>query len=362
MKLQPMSSAPAFLKAGFLGFAGTGKTFTAVELALGVREVFALEGPLAFFDTESGSDYLRGRIEAETGVPLLGLKGRNIDQAIEFVKACVAQGVSAAVVDSVTHLWRNLLDGYLDSQNAYRERKGWDPKKGLEFSDWGPIKRRWAPFADLVINAPLHLIICGRAGHVYDFETDQAGKKTLVKTGVKMKTESEFGFEPSLIVEMTREEDFETRTQLRRALVTKDRFAVLDGRTTTNPTREFFRPHLELLIPGSHQEVDTSGPRFVVGDGRDEWAAERKQREILCEEIKGEMVAAYPGQSAADKKAKADLLMRHLNTRSWTAVEQMNSHRLQAAFIAIRHELTGEGPMEDADELPDLRPGKDEEE
>ena len=358
MKLEPMSSSPAYLKAGFLGFAGSGKTYTATELALGVREFFELEGPLAFFDTENGADYVRARIEAETGQPLLGIKGRNIDQAIEFINACVQQGVSAAIVDSVTHLWTHLIEAYLKSRNDFYKRKGWNKRQtGLEFQDWGPVKRRWAPFADLVTNAPLHLIIAGRAGFTYDHELDDQGKKQLVKTGIKMKTESEFGFEPSLIVEMSREEDFKDRTQVRRALVTKDRFSVIDGATAVNPEFSFFEPHVRLLVPGSHKPVDTDGPDFELDDegGDDGWANEKRQREIYCEEIKGELTAAYPSQSAADKSAKSDLVYTHLNTRSWKKVEGMKSHQLYAGLLAIRQAINPE-PEEPEDELPDLRP------
>jgi hypothetical protein len=40
-------------------------------------------------------------------------------------------------------------------------------------------------------------------------------------------------------------------------------------------------------------------------------------------------VNAYPGQAAADKKAKADLIHMAFGTRSWTAVESLDSKRLR---------------------------------
>ena len=40
-------------------------------------------------------------------------------------------------------------------------------------------------------------MIAGRAGYDYDYEQREDGTgKDLVKTGIKMKTEGEFGFEP----------------------------------------------------------------------------------------------------------------------------------------------------------------------
>ena len=42
-------------------------------------------------------------------------------------------------------------------------------------------------FTDLFINAPIHIILCGRAGYEYDyFEDQETGKKNLEKTGIKI--------------------------------------------------------------------------------------------------------------------------------------------------------------------------------
>jgi hypothetical protein len=46
--------------------------------------------------------------------------------------------------------------------------------------------------------------LCGRAGYEYDHEENEDGGKDLIKIGTKMKAEGEFGFEPSLVIEMER--------------------------------------------------------------------------------------------------------------------------------------------------------------
>jgi hypothetical protein len=61
MALKSITSA-GHLKAGFLGFAKSGKTHTAVELALGTRDFLKLTGPIAMFDTERGSEYWAPRV------------------------------------------------------------------------------------------------------------------------------------------------------------------------------------------------------------------------------------------------------------------------------------------------------------
>ena len=73
------------------------------------------------------------------------------------------------------------------------------------------------------------MIVCGRAGFEYDFQEkeDGSGRKELVKTGVKMKAESEFGYEPSLLVHMERASDLKDLSKVHReASILKDRGAL----------------------------------------------------------------------------------------------------------------------------------------
>lgn len=343
-----------FLKAGFLGFAKSGKSYTSALLAVATRRHFDECGPIAMFDTEGGSIYLRPTVEQLTGAKLLAKRARSFDDLMAWGRACVEHRVSVAIVDSITHPWRELCDSYLAQLNEkrasgkYRNR----PQTKLEFQDWGTLKSRWALWTDFYLNSPLHIIIAGRAGYEYDMEErdDGSGKKDLIKTGIKMKTEGEFGFEPSLLVSMEREQFLgDRRTILRTATVLGDRFGVIDGKTASFPSTDdretalaaiyqFFRPHLECLTSGAHATVNTSSQTdFGLNtDGDDDWQAERRQRVILCEELQGEILRLYPGQTAAEKKAKADLLSETFETRSWTKVEGLNSRLLRQGLESIR--------------------------
>src|SRR5262249_59364853 len=118
-------------------------------------------------------------------------------------------------------------------------------------------------------------------------------------------------------------------------------FGSPDVNTATDPMFTSFLPHVQLLTPGAHAAVDTAvkTDTGVDEEGSDAWARERKTRVILAEEIQGELVAAYPGQTAAEKKAKADLISALFGTRSWTAVENLDSARLRAGLAALRERL-----------------------
>jgi hypothetical protein len=111
---------------------------------------------------------------------------------------------SVIIVDSITHVWRDLQESYLARINDDRKRYKKYPLASLEFQHWGPIKRMWGEFTDLFLSSRAHMIVCGRAGNVYEYQEkdDGSGKKELITIGTKMATEKELGYEPSLLIEM----------------------------------------------------------------------------------------------------------------------------------------------------------------
>lgn len=382
--LETLDAGQGVLKGGFLGFQGGGKTMTAILLAIYTRKLFNLKGPIALVDTENATAYVAPIVEELTGLKLVGKRTRSFEDLVALSKECQAAGVSVMVGDSMTHFWRSLCDSYLAGMNQSREAfyktKGWKfkPKASLEFQDWGPVKKRWSEWTDQYLNSPMHIIICGRAGYEYDFSTDEeSGKKELIKTGIKMKTEGEFGFEPSLLVEMTVDQIPDSKNpgkfqQVRTATVLKDRFATIDGAVFTfqgnkkkdgGPDRaadlaavgKAFHPHLALLNPGAHSTVATEVKPMEVDEvGGDDFARERKTRTILCEEAQGLIVSLYPGQTAAEKKAKVEIIEACFGTRSWTAVESMDSEKLKVALTALRQfvEKTKQTVEKANDDLP----------
>jgi len=363
MPLTKLSNDQGFLKAGFLGYQKSGKSYTATKLAIGVRSFFKLPGPIAFYDTEAGSGYLAEMVRKETGMDLLGVRARSFESLMQFAKDCLAEKVSVAIVDSVTHPWRELCDSYLAQLNERRKEKRLYPLQKLEFQHWASIKAMWEPWSEFFLNSPLHMIVCGRAGAIWEFEkNEESGRKELVKAGTKMKVEGEFGFEPSLLVEMERDQQPDGQggfKLIHTATVLGDRFSILDGQVSVNPTFEFFKPHVAMLRAGAHSVVDTTNKTTTGADieGNTGWERERRERTILCEEIMGDIVSKYPGQSADEKKAKADLISQIFGTRSWTKVENMQADVLRDGLIRLRSHLgiATPGPVssnETEDDLP----------
>lgn len=344
--LQKLGGGQGYLKAGFMGAAGSGKTFTSSVLAVGTRAHFKLLGPIGIFDTESGSEYVAKKIQKATGVEPVGLRSRSLSDLLEVAKECEQSGVSVLIVDSMTHIWRECCDSYLQAVNKVRSNNNMTALQKLEFQHWSAIKDKFGKWTEFFLNSKMHIIVCGRLGYDYEFEENESGKKELIKTGVKMKTEGEFGYEPSLLVVMEimqqREGGKLTANISRRATILKDRFDVIDGKQFENPNFDTFKPHIDLLTPGAHAPIDTAAKteHNVNTEGASAWDRERRQRTIVSEEIQAALVRAWPGQSAAEKKAKAELLEKHFGTGSWTKIESDTpSAKLLDGLKTLREEL-----------------------
>lgn len=332
----------AYLKAGLMGFAGSGKTYTATEIAIGLVKLMKAKNlpgadkPVFFIDTETGSDWQQPRFEAE-GIELQVLKSKSFADLAQAMKE--AEGnASVLIIDSITAFWLEFTETYQRIKNR---------KRGLEFQDWAYLKKEWrAKFTEPFVNSPLHVILCGRAGFEYEHYTDEAGKKQIEKSGVKMKAEGELGFEPSLLVFMEREQDLDKNKVIHVAHVYKDRRTdakSLDGKSFKNPKFKDFLPHIEFLNLGGQQlGIDTTRSSAAIietQEGRDQNSLQRK---IVIDEIESLLVSHYPSTGAADKKAKIDLIRKHFNA-AWTEIELvMPLFDLRVGYDSLHVELEKE--------------------
>lgn len=334
----------SYLKGGIFGFAGSGKTFTAHLIALGIHQTTKSEKPVGMLDSETGSDALVHKFKAAQ-VPFKVKKSRafkDLKPAIKWAE----ENLSVLIIDSITHFWTDLQESYLqDKQARFRKRfPNRKPPDDITFPDWRFLKRTWGEFTDLYLNSKVHIIICGRAGYSYDFFTDDNGRKQLEKTDTKMKTETEMAYEPPLLIEMIKEkygQTIEGKMWTHKAIILKDKFDAIEGRSFNNPTFNDFKPHWELLnVGGEHYGVSTeNSEKIFETNEHDDFPEYRKQKDILLEEIQGEITAAYPSQSATDKKAKADLVYKVFHTRSWIKVTSMSMDDLKEGLITIQKTL-----------------------
>lgn len=331
----------AYAKVGFFGFAGSGKTYTAADFAIGLVKLMKSRGipgadkPIYMLDSEGGSDWVKPMIEGE-GIEFFTAKTGAFSDLIAAMPEAQREA-SVLIVDSLSTFWVEFTDTY---------RKVKKRQRGLEFQDWAYLKTEWRQkFVNPYLNAPVHMILCGRAGYEYDHYTDEAGKKQIEKSGVKMKSEAETGFEPSLVVLMERETDMETKKVSHVAHVLKDRRTdgkTLDGKTIKSPCFKHFLPHVEWLNLGGEQlafDASRTSAAIIPADVRRENNA--TLREVVIEEIKNLLSDTFEGRSDAAQKAKREAIEKYL-APTWKEVESLMSlDELRMGFNNMHLALTG---------------------
>jgi hypothetical protein len=316
MILKPAIS-PSYFKCGFFGSTGTGKTFTAAKLMSQFIAEYCKGSQLAMFDTEPSAGFVAPMVKKITGKELLVCSSRSFSDLIEFTDDCI-KNQYVAIVDSITHPWRQLCTDFLEAKKSRVQGAGGRKETTrLSLKDWGPIKDIWNTFSEKFVFSPIHFCICGREGDAWDTVTDEEGNENMQKTGVKMKTETEFGHEPSLLVQMR----FEHEKHL--AFVTKDRFDYLTGHLSeNNPDIEFFKPHINALNLGGEHVVKSEGKKiFDEGTGPN-WETIKAQRAALLENIKDDLTLVYPGRTTEENKAKIEALRSSFGTSAWTEMEE----------------------------------------
>lgn len=334
----------AYLKMGIYGEAGSGKTYTASQvakgLALHLEKAKIGKPPVMFLDTETGANWVEPIFE-QAGIEFMSHGTR----AFEDLKLAVVEAEKAGailIVDSMTHFWEEIREAYLQ---AKRERLR-NPNARLELPDWNIIKPQWGKFTSLYLNSNCHIILCGRAGNVYEFqENDDTHKKEMITIGTRMAAEKGLGYEPNILVEMTARQVSGPRKSkriVRTATVLKDRSTMLDGRQFDDPKFESFLPHIGRLNLGGKQtgfdESRSSSSLFPKGDRQDN----SLQRKIVIDEIQSLLVSHFPGQSAVEKKSKVDLVRKHFKA-AWTEIEEvMPLFDLRVGYDSLHVELEKE--------------------
>jgi hypothetical protein len=311
-----------------MGFAGSGKTFTATLVAIGLQKYIKSEKPIAFIDTETGSDFVLPKFKA-AGIELITAKSRAFVDLVAVTREAEKR-CDILIIDSITHFYVELIEAYMKKLNRTR----------LRVQDWGPIKQEWREFTDLYINSKLHILMCGRAGWEYDFREDEDGVTEIAKTGTKMKAETEMGYEPSLLVEMEKVKEANGKIGQvigTRAWVLKDRFDVINGKSFDNPGFTDFLPHISLLnIGGEHLGVDNSGSSQALFDSPEGRSNLFKRREIAIESLKIECDKRWSNRSDSGLKSRIQALESVFGTASQTAIADLHPDKLEAGLKKIK--------------------------
>ena len=352
MILQPSKPEMAFLKLGLYGEAGSGKTFTATKIAIGLAQHIKSKKAVGFADTETGSDFVQPAFKA-AGFNLVVAKTRAFADLLTIVNEAEKE-CDVLIIDSITHFWNELIDAYLKKNE----------KKRLTLRDWQPLKQTWREFTDRYVNSKLHIILCGRSADKWEeVEDPDDGSKELRKVGTKMRTEVETSYEPSLLAEMEAVQ-LSARIGARyvhRIHIKKDRFdeSGLTGQFFDNPGFETVFPHIQLLnLGGEHKAIEADRNSQDMFERGDTGEQRRLHKEIMLEKITNEIKKMYPGQSERDKTERIALLERTFGSNSWTEISTYNRlEQLEEGLKKLRGE-SGAGNKPEPEVEVDKTDGK----
>ena len=320
-----------YFKAAFEGFAGTGKTYTAAKIAIGLHKRVGSKKPVIIFDTEKAAKFLKSMFAAE-GIEVLVRESRSLADLKETMTRMREGASDLLIIDSISHVWEDFLKSYAEKVRRTR----------LEFQDWGVIKPTWkTEFSDVFVRDPYHIIMTGRAGYEYENEINkETGKREIYKSGVKMKVEGETAYEPDLLVLMERMQEMDggsIKKVTRQGVVIKDRSTVIDGKVFENPDYKDFAPAIDVMLEAPEKLETTAerdaGTLFRTEEEKYEWKQMKKR---WLEEIENYLVSVWPGQSADQKKLKIDAIKYAFDTMSWTVVESLRPEALEAGFKRIQ--------------------------
>jgi hypothetical protein len=324
----------SFLKGGFQGNTGTGKTMTAALLLLALSIEKHDKAPVAAFDTEPGWQFVKPMFDAE-GVDLIIKNGRHFKGLVESLREAKKQGCCGFSVDSLTHPWTELLQRFADKSGRVPMHK------------FNQIKPMWNEYVVEFMDAPMHCIACGRLQWEMVTMENEDGGYEVVRGDSKMKAGGgeSFGYEPHLLVEFTHEQVREKSGKLAGldhvGFVLKDRARALNGSEIRfKDFRKYekgmyrdvyasFLPHLEALEIISGAKIGLEDSKTLVPGGDAEFHRKKMKQAELLEEIKNTIEMIYSGRDDASKRARLVLIEDVFGKRSWAWVENQKNDKLQ---------------------------------
>lgn len=337
MKFSKADPKQAKLKIGLYGPAGSGKTFTTLLLAEGLAA--KEKKRVAYVDTERGTDFYAKAVPERKVHPAAfdfdALYTKSLRETLEATKGLDFATYGVLVIDSISHIWEAAINTYAERDGAKLTKIGTIP-----IWAWASIKKPYKELLTFTLNAPLHVIFCGRQANVFEEDTDSGDIK---KVGVKMRAEGETPYEPHILGRM------EGKRNPNNSLETfycvyfeKDRTGVLAGKEFVNPNFATFEPAF-MLLSGTEQGQMQSQEEVTEQDSalfeQQEAKKEKKDRESrdLMAEFQGKLMGAQDMAELGAVWQEVNKVKRKLAEEHFIVLIEIKDSRkeklLEAVFV-----------------------------
>lgn len=201
---QKATRKKAKARIGIVGPAGSGKTYSALQLA------FGMGGKVAVIDTEHGSADLYAELGEYDVAPIL--PPFTVQKYLNLIKEA-EKSYDIVIVDSLSHAWAG-TGGLLEEVD---KRSG----SGNKFTAWRDITPLHNSLIDAILQSPAHIICTMRSKTEYVIEENDKGKKVPRKVGMAPVQREGMDYEFTLVFDIEQSRHFATAS--------KDRTSLFDG-------------------------------------------------------------------------------------------------------------------------------------
>ena len=218
----------AKLRLAITGPAGSGKTYSALLLALG------LGGKIAMIDTENGS----GDLYSQLGdYDICSLNAPYAPQRyLQMIHEAEQAKYNIIIIDSLSHAWSG-QGGLLDLQNKLVESK----YRGNSYNAWRDITPIQNLLVDAIISSPCHIIATMRSKTEYIQNRNEQGRTEIRKVGLAPVQREGIDYEFGTVFDLSPGHI---------AAVSKDRTGLFDGQAfeISQDTGKVLRQWLEAGV------------------------------------------------------------------------------------------------------------------
>lgn len=200
----------AKLRLALDGAAGSGKTFTALEIAFGLTNN---KGKIVVIDTENASADLYAHLGEYDTVPLNA--PYSPERYIAAIKKMEELGYDVIIIDSLSANWAG-EGGALEKQTAVTKRTG------NGYTSWSEVTPGQNKLIEALLSSKAHIIATMRSKMEYVMDKDQNGKTTIRKIGLMPIQRSGVEHEFTIVFDLNQEHE---------ASVSKDRSGLFDGKS-----------------------------------------------------------------------------------------------------------------------------------
>lgn len=166
------------LRMALLGPTGSGKTYSALQIA---RGVVGPNGRIAVIDTEN---YSASLYADAADFDVLNLTTFGPADYVDAIEQAEKAGYDAVVIDSLSHAWIG-TGGALDQVDKAQARAEAANKKANSFTAWRNITPQHNRMVDKLVRANMHVIVTMRVKMEYVQELDERGKTVVRKVGLQ---------------------------------------------------------------------------------------------------------------------------------------------------------------------------------